>query len=350
MKLLILTQKVDKEDPILGFFHNWILEFAKNVDKVSVICLEKGEYNLPNNVKVYSLGKEFSRSKIKYVKNFFNLILGLNREYDSVFVHMNPIYLVLGGFFWRISKKKVGLWYSHRNVDLKLRIGSLFAEHIFTVAPEGFNLKRKNVHIMGHGIDIDLFKNTLRPENHNELRILHVGRIAPIKNIDLLVKAVSLLKQKMIPKKIQVVLVGEPVTEEDQDYLLKIKKLVSDLKIEKQVSFLGAIPQREMPQIYATAYLSVNLAPKGGFDKSVIESIAVGVPVLVCNTTFSDFFGTHAQRFIFKENNLEDFVSKIMTLLDLNNVKSIIKELQTKINLKFNAENTIKNIVNILKG
>lgn len=350
MKLLIITQKVDKKDPILGFFHNWILEFAKNADKVSVICLEKGDYDLPQNVKVYSLGKEAGRSKIKYVKNFFNLILGLHKEYDRVFVHMNPIYLVLGGFFWRISKKKVGLWYSHRSVDLKLRIGSLFADHIFTAAPEGFNLKRSNIHIMGHGIDLDLFKNTLRSNSDNELKILHVGRITPIKNIDMLIKAVPLLQQKIGPKKIHIMLVGEPATEQDKEYLFKIKRLVSELDIENDVSFLGSISQREMPQIYATAHLSINLAPKGGFDKSVIESIAVGVPALVCNTTFSDFLGAHSQRFIFKENDLEDFISKVTNLLDLNSTESIIKELQIKINTNFNAENTIKNIVSILKG
>jgi hypothetical protein len=58
MKLLIITQKVDINDPILGFFHRWIEEFAKHCEKITVICLYKGTYNLPNNVKVLSLGKE----------------------------------------------------------------------------------------------------------------------------------------------------------------------------------------------------------------------------------------------------------------------------------------------------
>lgn len=350
MKLLILTQKIDKEDPILGFFHNWVLEFAKSVDKVSVICLEKGRYDLPDNVKVHSLGKEAGRSKIKYVKNFFNLIIGLNREYDAVFVHMNPIYLVLGGFFWRISKKRVGLWYSHRNVDLKLRMGSLFADHIFTVAPEGFNLKRNNIHIMGHGIDLNLFKNAPRLSNNDELKILHVGRITPIKNIDMLIKTVPLLQNKIAPKKIRVMLVGEPVTEQDKEYILKIKNLVSELNIKDNVSFLGSISQGKMPQIYTSANLSVNLAPKGGFDKSVIESISVGTPAIVCNTTFGDFFGTYASRFIFRENDIDDLVNKLVGLLSLDNIGAIIKNLQTKIHNNFNAQTTIKNIVHILKN
>ena len=32
MKLLIITQKVDSADPILGFFHQWVEEFAKHCE------------------------------------------------------------------------------------------------------------------------------------------------------------------------------------------------------------------------------------------------------------------------------------------------------------------------------
>lgn len=58
MRLLIVTQKVDKNDPILGFFHRWIEEFSKHCEKLTVICLQAGEFKLPANVTVLSLGKE----------------------------------------------------------------------------------------------------------------------------------------------------------------------------------------------------------------------------------------------------------------------------------------------------
>ena len=55
MRLLILTQKVDQNDDILGFFHGWIREFSKNFETITVISLGVGEYNLPANVRVLSL-------------------------------------------------------------------------------------------------------------------------------------------------------------------------------------------------------------------------------------------------------------------------------------------------------
>ena len=56
-RLLITTQAVDLDDPVLGFFHRWIEEFAKHCESISVICLKEGRHDLPDNVHVYSLGK-----------------------------------------------------------------------------------------------------------------------------------------------------------------------------------------------------------------------------------------------------------------------------------------------------
>jgi hypothetical protein len=102
MKLLIITQKINKNDPILGFFHGWVKEFSKHFDSIVAICLEKGEYDMPTNVKVLSLGKESGHSKVKYLLNFYKFIWQERNNYDAVFVHMNPVYVVLGGLLWKI--------------------------------------------------------------------------------------------------------------------------------------------------------------------------------------------------------------------------------------------------------
>ena len=65
MKLLIITQKVDKNDQLLGFFIEWLRRFSGKFEKITVLCLEKGEFELPENVKVISLGKDEGASKLK---------------------------------------------------------------------------------------------------------------------------------------------------------------------------------------------------------------------------------------------------------------------------------------------
>ena len=71
MRLLIYTQKVDKNDPVLGFFHQWIEEFAEHLDALEVVCLEKGEYTLPGNARVTSLGREEGKGRMTYVWRFY---------------------------------------------------------------------------------------------------------------------------------------------------------------------------------------------------------------------------------------------------------------------------------------
>ena len=172
MKLLICTQKVDKNDSVLGFFHRWIEEFAKHCEMVTVICLEKGEYSLPNNVKVLSLGKEHGVSRLKYLFCFYTYIWKYRKEYDKVFVHMNPEYVVLGGLFWRLLKKKIALWYMHKSVNLKLRIAERLVHNIFTGTKESFRLKTNKLHITGHGIDTAAFSFSPKVVDKENLRVI----------------------------------------------------------------------------------------------------------------------------------------------------------------------------------
>src|SRR3989338_8420817 len=99
MRLLVVTQKIDVGDSVLGFMHGWIAEFSRQAESVSVVCLEKGTVNLPDNVKVFSLGKEKTELRImnyelwkkaKYIWRFVRYIAQLRNQYDAVFVHMNP--------------------------------------------------------------------------------------------------------------------------------------------------------------------------------------------------------------------------------------------------------------------
>jgi len=55
---LFITQKIDKNDDLLGVYHEWIKRLALEFEVVNAICLYKGKYDLPPNVRVYSLGKE----------------------------------------------------------------------------------------------------------------------------------------------------------------------------------------------------------------------------------------------------------------------------------------------------
>ena len=112
MKILLLTQKIDDKDDVLGFMANWLKKMAEHFDFITVICLEAGEYHLPTNVRVLSLGKELKSSRWQYLQRLYRYLWQTRRDYQAVLVHMNPEYIVLAAWFWRIVGKKIYLWYN----------------------------------------------------------------------------------------------------------------------------------------------------------------------------------------------------------------------------------------------
>ena len=308
MRLLIITQKVDKNDPILSFFHRWIEEFAKYCQSIIVICLQKGEYNLPKNIKILSLGKEKGKSKIKYIFNFYKHIWHERKNYDVVFVHMNPVYVILGGFFWKISGKKITLWYTHKSVDWKLCLAEKITNIIFTASKESFRLPSKKVEVTGHGIDIRKFKNQKSKIKSNKFMIITAGRIAEVKNLYLVIERADILKNKNFNFEIKIA--GAPILEADKIYFEKLKNLIKKKELENLIKFVGSISNNDIAEFYQSGDIFVNLSDTGSADKVVLEAMATGLNILTSNEAFKNVVSEK----YFTEKKPEIITDKIIDL------------------------------------
>jgi len=344
MKLLILTQKVNKDDSSLGFFHEWIEEFAKQCQEVTVVALEVGPYALPKNVRVFSLGKEGGVSRLKYICRFYKYIFAERKNYTHVFVHMNQVYIVLGGIFWKLWGKRIGLWYVHRQVSLSLRIATLFANNVFTAAKESFNIQSPKVHVLGHGINVKSFEG--EKITHQDFAILSVGRISRIKNLETLIDAAAILKEKGYSFVYHIV--GPKVTNEDTVYYNELIQKIRDLKLEQSFIFYGGLSTGERLKFYKKSDLNINLTPTGGVDKVVLEGMAAGVLPLVSNKAFIPVFGSHADKLIFEYKNPKDVADKIERLYNSKDSESIRNALHEKVAKDYELSVLIKKILGLL--
>lgn len=285
MRILLFTQAVDQNDPILGFFHRWIEVFAEHCESVTVICLREGEHHLPSHVRVLSLGKEHGNSRLQYIVLFYRYLWQLRGSYDAVFVHMNQIYVILGGWIWRLKKIPVGLWYCHKHTPFSLRAAIPFLQKLFTQMDESTTAKTEKKCVVGHGIDIHLFERDMtngKPANQ-PLQFAMVGRITPVKNLDTLVEALQITKNALPP--FQVLLIGEPISETDQSYAQQLKQRIRAYDLEKEVIFTGSKSRVELKNILQKTDLVINLTKTDSFDKALLESWAMGIPVLAANTS-----------------------------------------------------------------
>jgi len=314
MKLLIVTQKVDRDDPVLGFFHEWIVEFAKYCEGVTVIGLSVGTYELPNNVRVFSLGKEASSFFLDYIWNFYQLIIRERKNYDAVFVHMNPEYAILGGPIWKWMRKKIGLWYTHGAVNLRLRIATFFADLVFTASKESFRIETPKCHVLHHGIDIARFQG-IKHISDGIFHVLSIGRLSRTKDYETLLDALPYLNNEAVPLKAE--LVGAPITPGDEAYTTDLKAEIFRRRLEKKIDLVGAVSHNRIEPYLARADIFVNMSRTGSLDKAVLEAMASGVPVVTSNEGLRTTLSGFEQPCMFKEGDTVGFAGRIRAFMHM---------------------------------
>lgn len=306
MKLLVITQKMDKDDPVLGFFHNWVYHLSLECDQVSVICLQKGRVDLAEKVSVYSLGKENRQSRLVYVYLFFKHLFVLRKEYDAVFVHMNQEYILLAGWYWKMLGRPVYMWRNHHAGNILTDMAASFCRKIFCTSKFSYTAKFRKTVLMPVGIDLDIFKPSQEQE-YKPHSLLFLGRVSPVKKIHILTEAVALLKGDESDFCLDIYGDALPV---DQTYLDQTKKDAVD-RLGSKVKFYTGIPNYQTPSVYRQHLIFVNLSSSGMYDKTIFEAMACGCLVLACNRNLQ---GKIDPLFIFREDDPVDLAKKIVTI------------------------------------
>ena len=289
MKLLIVTQAVDTEDPVLGFFVRWIEELASRVEHVEVICLKLGRFNFPKNVHVPALGKEHgAASRAVYAWRFLSLAWKLRHEYDAVFVHMNQEYILIAGLFWKLFKKRTYLWRNHYAGSFLTDIAAAFCTKIFCTSKHSYTARYAKTALMPVGVDTDRFFSD-EHISRTPHSILFLGRIAPSKRPEMLIDALALLAQD--GGEFSASIVGSPL-KKDEAYYESLKEKVRALGFAQLISFHQGVPNSQTPALYRAHEVFVNTSPSGMLDKTIFEAAASGCTVFAASKDFSDHAGS----------------------------------------------------------
>ena len=220
MRLLVITQAVDTNNDILGFFHIWLGELSRRCESLTVICLSEGAHDLPKNVRVRSLGKEEGLSKTGLLFRFYKYAWSERANYDAVFVHMTPLYIPLGWPLWRLQGKRIFLWYNHPVGTPLTRIAVWFAETVFYTSPFAFSARFEKANIMPAGIPTELFQRA-SATTRIPRTILCLGRLSPAKRVECLIEAARILDQRELDFQLRIV--GSPARAGDGSYEQRLR-------------------------------------------------------------------------------------------------------------------------------
>lgn len=313
MKLLMITRKLDKDDPQMGFAFNWVNKLSQKLEILKVICLEKGNLEgLNQNIEVFSLGKERGKNKIREFINFQRGALKFINKVDGVFCHQNPEYTILIAPYAKLFRKKIVCFYAHKAINWRVRLMHFFANKVVTSSQGGFQIDSPKRKIVSQGIDMGLFVVPEDKKKSEKLRIFSVGRISPIKDYETLIKASSILKEKGLD--LEVKIAGPVLLKKQENHLIELKELIKEKGLDNQVEFLGGVIPQEVIKIYHNSDLSVNLCPTGAPDKAGLEAMACGVPLLAANKNYVKDFDKYSDQLLFKEKNPENLAEKILNL------------------------------------
>lgn len=347
----MITRKIDHADALAGFAYGWVDKIArelKNIDsdaKLYCICVERGDISgLPDNVEIYSLGKEVGVSRFGRFIEFQKYALKIVPKVQGIFCHMNPEYTINIWPYAKMYGKKIVSWYTHGTITWKLKLLVKMANVILTASPESFPIPSKKVLATGHGIDTDLFHPKWKDyPDDAPFHILTVGRISPTKDLESLIKAIDSLDDGG-EKNLIVKIVGEPGLPEHQSYFDNLKQMVRAMDLEKIIEFVGPIPNKEVVGYYQDADVFINLSKTGSVDKAVLEAMACGCTVITSNKAFK---GIVPDNLIIEKDQPKELAKKLFQIKNLTrqNKEKIRRELREEVLKKHNLGSLAQCIV-----
>lgn len=268
-RMLFITQKINESDDDLAFVILWVKEFIKQGIDVRVICLEKGAFD--NSFPAHSLGKEEGLGKLRRAVRFLKLLIAL--DYDRVFVHMNPEYFTLGGWWWFLRGIPVYFWYTHYTMTMHVRLAGLFSTRMFAATKQSlpqYEGSPKKI-VTGHGIDLAFWNHGHGvPMLPSEKSLSYINRLSRSKRVELAIQALGFL-----PHDYTLTVYGRVVTGEEK-YNEELRMLAEDERYRGRVFFKGSLPMSELKNIYPRYRLMINMALET-IDKTMLECMLFGV-------------------------------------------------------------------------
>jgi D-inositol-3-phosphate glycosyltransferase len=261
----------------------------------------------------------YDKNKIyNHLDEFVANVAAYQQRYDIIYSHYWLSGLAAAGLrrLWQIpmvqmfhtlAEMKNRVAQSPAEMDSQQRLnceGEImrFADRVIAATPLeksqmgwAYGAPTDKIEVVPPGVDLDRFK----PMNQAEARaylglplehrpILFVGRIQPLKGIDILIKALALVKQRepAIAQAICLSIIGgdpNPDSQLEQAEFERLKTLSAELDMGELITFLGAKDQDTLVYYYSAAEMIVVPSHYESFGMVALEAMACGTPVIASN-------------------------------------------------------------------
>ncbi|ALV63871.1 Glycosyl transferase, group 1 [Thermococcus sp. 2319x1] len=283
-----------------GGLERYAYEMAKELSKeneVVVICSTKRESRDEKIGKIKILRKKpnfiLSNTPIRFLLPFELLAMMKRKNFELIIAHTPvPFFADVASLVARLLKKPVIIVYHTGElkkgswVDLLAELYERTIERITLKNTKIISVSRYVQRILWKkgfyskvkypkvGEDFLLAEPDFKGKGNVILFVGQLGKFHRWKNLELLLKALVLVKREIPDVKLMVIGSGDL-----EDYY---KRLAKDLNLEKNVEFLGHVGKKELIDAYKKAKILVLPSSKSeAFGMVVLEALALGTPVVV---------------------------------------------------------------------
>ena len=184
-------------------------------------------------------------------------------------------------------------------------------------------LTRDKIEYIPNGIKDEFFRNNKKVKEEN--KIIYMGRISPIKNLKVMIKAIPLLDNTNT--------IFEIIGPCENNYLKKLVSLIKDINLENRVKIINKnyIYQEEIKQLNSAKFFILPSLSEG-MPQVLVEAMALGKVVIASNNKGNaDLIIDGKNGFLFKNNDEKDLAEKINKISSIkkdkfNNIKKEAKK------------------------
>lgn len=264
-----------KRSDAIGMVQDQIINNLKGKIIFNKIVLDGATDKHNKLLKIFTIIKESFKLYIQ-CKPGLVYFLSANNYYS----HLNIFFNFKKSILMVHHVDTAPLPYHHFGINFK-RLYSSY-DHIVSISKSTktelihqYGIKQNKITTIYHGCDNLLYK----PISDNKFQfkyILYVGSLVKRKNVHNMIKSFKLIIKKY--PELKFVRIGDDP--EDKKYDLEIMTLINDLDLDKNVIFLGHVPEKDLPQYYSNAELFLFPSLKEGFGLPIIEAMSCGCPVV----------------------------------------------------------------------
>lgn len=166
------------------------------------------------------------------------------------------------------------------------------------------------VHVLPNGVDRTRFyprddESAIEGIPADNKLVLSVGNLRELKGHDILIRAVSLIRD------VSLVIVG---TGEEE---ANLRRLIDELGLGDRVRLVGAVDNENLPDYYSAADIFALASSSEGCPNVVLEAMACGTPVVATSVGgIPDLVPNSCRRFLVSERAPESFAAAISACLE----------------------------------